>query len=682
MWFGSRCVTFTGESHTLKGTECQDYSGYVCGEDFSASIVADGHGSKIRSAIGAKIAVEVAADVIRDLAKDIPVLRQMMVDDESGEFETIKKTISEIWLERVFSYHLKHRLNEEEVAEVGVLSTSHDVFSIYGTTLILAFLSKDLFFSVQMGDGGCVLVYQNGNAKTIDSNIDGMCRDNQTTSLSDPHSYRLMHHFVATEKDRIPEAVAVFTDGFEIEDEADVAVSIAKIFSLMGDDGEWYDEICPEIESRTHRYKQDDTSFAISYRGDTDFIELYNNLFGEEYPFYSYEPAPNDTIIRISSNGRIDSSSKKIIEDVKETDVDGNVCIGTYSNGSMESETIAESEMPKDSWDTYAGIYENMMDIPLDSEFTSRLFANIILHLKKKNNHDLREVCIDLEEILVRVESLIERNKSVAEDIQDPNNLYRLLNLHEIESDTCIPTTSSGSKYAQIVNNSGNSWVEKRLMGAEGPHGNGREWQLLYNGAFRDGKRNGLGILYRPDGSEYHGIFINGMMDDSRGEIYSDGNLVFLGSFKNNLREGHGYEFHTSKHIPLEDQYIKSCQYQNDVENGECSIYRRIKNTGEESTETAIMFYECGSIKVPAIDNKVWHKTFKGNVIDGKKNGLGVELNKFTLYVGEFKDDVHHGNGVLYEVSPSFDIDKDYSKLPIINSGEFKNGIFLGDDLL
>ena len=127
---------------------------------------------------------------------------------------------------------------------------------------------------------------------------------------------------------------------------------------------------------------------------------------------------------------------------------------------------------------------------------------------------------------------------------------------------------------------------------------------------------------------------------------------------------------------------IKSCQYQNDVENGECSIYRRIKNTGEESTETAIMFYECGSIKVPAIDNKVWHKTFKGNVIDGKKNGLGVELNKFTLYVGEFKDDVHHGNGVLYEVSPSFDIDKDYSKLPIISSGEFKNGKFLGDDLL
>lgn len=116
-------------------------------------------------------------------------------------------------------------------------------------------------------------------------------------------------------------------------------------------------------------------------------------------------------------------------------------------------------------------------------------------------------------------------------------------------------------------------------------------YKYIYNGEFRNGKFDGIGLFTQEDGQTYYG------------------------SYKNGLK--HGYGVHTQP----EDQRYEG-DFENDKPNGDGKI-----------------FYANGTV-------------YEGEFVEGKFEGKGIKTEKDgEIYDGDWKNSIKNGHGVITKVN-------------------------------
>jgi len=196
--FRSFSVTKTGSKH--EDGVCQDASDHKDYEDAAIAIVADGHGSSrcFRSDIGSQKAVKITANCIEAFMKDSKNVLKNPIEaknnngnDGKAELRGLGRQIINKWFNAVM-----HHEEINPLAKDPKMEQIPDKYKeryrdnpdyrchAYGTTLMAVTVTKDYWFGVQIGDGKCIVLYEDGNwAFPIPP--DDRCSHNTTTSICD-----------------------------------------------------------------------------------------------------------------------------------------------------------------------------------------------------------------------------------------------------------------------------------------------------------------------------------------------------------------------------------------------------------------------------------------------------------------------------------------------------------------
>ena len=153
-------------------------------------------------------------------------------------------------------------------------------------------------------------------------------------------------------------------------------------------------------------------------------------------------------------------------------------------------------------------------------------------------------------------------------------------------------------------------------------------------------------ILY-PNGNKYIGEVKDDKYEkyEGRGTFYWNDGDIYIGEFKNNLRDGQGKMYY-------KNNYKNFLKYDGDFENGTINGYGK-------------MYYNDGYIYEGHFKHakrqgmgKLYRErddyiTYFGMWKDDKRNGLGTYIYNggFQKYHGYFKDDLKHGEGCVSSLS-------------------------------
>ena len=306
-----------------------------------------------------------------------------------------------------------------------------------------------------------------------------------------------------------------------------------------------------------------------------------------------------------------------------------------YINNCMNNVTIEDKEKNEEN----NSIYEDNKDSFLNME---------------NNKNDENEKIFDK----VQCSNIEEKIDKSSEDIQDINinknnvdeDLVNMMNSKDKENGGENEIEFEGEKciFNGVLDDKINICGKGKINLKDG---------RTYEGTFVDGKLEGEGTYINNKGDIYIGGFIGGKLN-GKGKIIQkreninksnggneqeninnkdnndDNNLVYEGEIKDFKREGHGVE-----KCP---EYVYEGNFHDDMKNGQGSIkYLKLgrKYEGEfknnEITGYGYLIYE----------NK---QTYKGNLVDGKKEGKGKYIwPDGSEYEGEYKNDIREGEGSL-----------------------------------
>ena len=155
------------------------------------------------------------------------------------------------------------------------------------------------------------------------------------------------------------------------------------------------------------------------------------------------------------------------------------------------------------------------------------------------------------------------------------------------------------------------------------PNGKGKLYynngNILYEGDFINGKREGFGKYIDKNGDVYEGQWLNGKKHGEGKIFYKNGDLLYEGDFVKGKKEGKG------KYIYKNFNYYIG-QWLNDLPDGTGTIY-----------------YKNGDI------------LYEGEFVKGKYEGLGKFIHKNgNYYIGDFVNDKRHGKGKEYKKDGHF----------------------------
>lgn len=211
-------MSIIGQSHINKNKICQDYTISYYDSQMAIAIVCDGHGGNeyFRSDKGAKFACECALSSIRQFMEYENIFLNKSTKNIDEILNQLTKNIIAEWNMCVYKDAEENEFTEDEISSVSEdykikIQKKEKIESVYGTTLIATVISKNYLFCLQIGDGNCTVIYNDG---TIESPIptDDKCMFNVTTSLCDSNAYLNFRHYYS---DKIPDAVFISTDGVE-----------------------------------------------------------------------------------------------------------------------------------------------------------------------------------------------------------------------------------------------------------------------------------------------------------------------------------------------------------------------------------------------------------------------------------------------------------------------------------
>ncbi len=201
-------ITVQGASHVEQNKVCQDASLSYLDEKCAIAIVCDGHGTDecFRSDIGSKIAIEVAKNVLVGVVDEVS-----KTSDINGLINKCKEDIVSKWREEVFSHFSANLFTSEEIDLLAKKSARYPV--AYGSTLIAIMQTQTHCFGLQIGDGKCVVISEDGECEQPFP-VDERCFLNETTSLCDEKVLESFRH-VVIENDNLSCAIFLGTDGVD-----------------------------------------------------------------------------------------------------------------------------------------------------------------------------------------------------------------------------------------------------------------------------------------------------------------------------------------------------------------------------------------------------------------------------------------------------------------------------------
>lgn len=268
-------ATETGYNHTRINKVCEDASDFYDDEKMHICVVADGHGSDNypRTEFGSKFAVDAAIKNVIEFVNTAE--KSQVINDAENNFERMNqlaKSILRSWYESVEEDYNKKPFTEKELEKVSdkyknrYLSENIEerkVEKAYGCTLIIYVITDDYSFGMQIGDGKCVLIDENGQfLEPIPWDDD--CQLNVTTSICDDDAIDEFRFYIS---DKMPTAVFIGSDGIDdsyANEEELYALyrSILKIFIEYGDEvGK--SEIREYLPVLTKRGSGDDVSMGL-----------------------------------------------------------------------------------------------------------------------------------------------------------------------------------------------------------------------------------------------------------------------------------------------------------------------------------------------------------------------------------------------------------------------------------
>ena len=209
MPFTGYAVSVTGASHEDVGEGCQDSARVYLSDSFCVAAVSDGHGSAkhFRSAAGSEMATRIAIRSICDFYDRNGELSVFFRADPSAAARKIAANIICGWNDEIAAHIKMLPLTEDELAvsrKFGGLPTE----LIYGATLLLAVVTENDYFGLQIGDG-CFTATVSG-LPTFPMPEDERLVGNLTTSLCDSDA---ISGFRYVYRDERCDAITLSSDG-------------------------------------------------------------------------------------------------------------------------------------------------------------------------------------------------------------------------------------------------------------------------------------------------------------------------------------------------------------------------------------------------------------------------------------------------------------------------------------
>lgn len=207
-----------GYNHIKSDKVSQDSSGHYSDDSMAVVVVADGHGSDNypRTDRGSNFAVEATITAVREFVKTVKNSAIDISKDSDTYMEQLAKNILANWYAAVDEDLEKYPLSEQELSKVSekykkrYLSGERQE-KAYGTTLIAACQTKEYWFGLQIGDGKCVCISQDGSMyEPIPWDED--CQANITTSICDSEAIDKFRYCFMQD---CPVATLMGTDGID-----------------------------------------------------------------------------------------------------------------------------------------------------------------------------------------------------------------------------------------------------------------------------------------------------------------------------------------------------------------------------------------------------------------------------------------------------------------------------------
>jgi serine/threonine protein phosphatase PrpC len=275
-----------GHSHKKSQKPCQDNS--LCrwesrdgDEKYTYITVADGHGGDqhFRSDLGSKFAVAAGLEcmtnrAVRKALADLslqkngasPTLREK---EREHLILKLKERIIGRWNTLVKKHYEHNSFLDSELCGISEkyaerYRENECIESAYGSTLIAVLWTDAFMLALQMGDGNCVVVNEEGEF-TQPIPEDEKCFLNMTTSLCDAEAINsFRHHFSQS----LPSAVIIGTDG--ITDSFAGAKGLYNFYRLIltsfsqsNNDSEESEKLLDYLPRLSHKGSGDDVSIAM-----------------------------------------------------------------------------------------------------------------------------------------------------------------------------------------------------------------------------------------------------------------------------------------------------------------------------------------------------------------------------------------------------------------------------------
>ncbi len=272
-----------GYNHIKSEKVCQDSSGHYSDNSMAVIVVADGHGSDNypRTDRGSSFAVEATIAAIREFVKTADDSAIDISVDSESYLEQLAKNILANWYAAVDADLEKYPFSEEELSKVSDkykkrYMSGERQEKAYGTTLIAACQTKNYWFGLQIGDGKCVCISQDGSMyEPIPWDED--CQANITTSICDSEAIEEFRYCFMNE---CPVATLMGTDGIDdsYANSEEMYVLYRSILAIFAEHGQEIGEaeIKTFLPGLSRKGSGDDVSIAgiVSSTLSTTFIEV------------------------------------------------------------------------------------------------------------------------------------------------------------------------------------------------------------------------------------------------------------------------------------------------------------------------------------------------------------------------------------------------------------------------
>ena len=335
-----------GPKYAERGWDCQDSSGKLEFKNIQAIAVADGHGGSdyFRSAIGSKLAIEVLFNQLKNFFEtgtdETERLSDMGIKKFKYDFvHEWRAAVKKDWDDRLSD---GKPLGEGEIRYKSVSDkykaryTSSDpevvknyLYAAYGTTLICAVSTGTQILILQIGDGTCVLLQDNGKFK-VPIPHDEENYLNVTVSLCDKDSELKIHHAILNCDSNSPIApVAIFlsTDGlddcfpyYQNEEYLYQLYTDVVIDDMLKSNSNFVSATDKEIEEKllpelTRKSSQDDISLAYFVTIDYLTLKKTFNQISDRYKSTPTTPQKTSTSTQTAvapGKSSVDSQTKKV----------------------------------------------------------------------------------------------------------------------------------------------------------------------------------------------------------------------------------------------------------------------------------------------------------------------------------------------------------------------------------